>query len=102
MARFAVVFLGAMVLNSQKALSQLNLSKLPDTSAAKQAIRILPQNFYSQHIGFFCKKELQVQKATTLPLYIRLGYKDYVDYLERKPNAVISDKLINYGGLRKR
>ena len=48
----------------------------------------LPQNFYIQHLGFFCRKEDQIQKRTKLPLYFRLGSKAYVDYLERKPNAV--------------
>ena len=35
-----------------------------------------------------CKKEDQLQKATGLDLFIRLGSKNYVDYLEKKPNAV--------------
>ena len=82
-----VVFLGAMMLNSQKALSQLHLSKISDTIAQKSTIRVLPRNFYSQHLGFFCKKEVQLQKLTTLPVYFRLGTKEYVDYLEKKPNA---------------
>ncbi len=47
----------------------------------------LPQNFYNQHLGFFCKKESQLQKSTSLNLFVRLGSKNYVDYLERKPNA---------------
>ena len=47
----------------------------------------MPRNFYNQSLGFFCKKEVQLQKATGLPLFIRLGSKEYVDYLEKKPNA---------------
>jgi hypothetical protein len=47
----------------------------------------LPQNFYTQHLSFFCKKEDQLQQRTGLNLFLRLGTKDYVDYLEQKPNA---------------
>jgi hypothetical protein len=102
MVRLLILFLIPMLLNSPKALSQLNLRGYMDTNSKRIILPILPQNFYSQHLGFFCKQELQVQKAMALPLYFRLGSKDYVDYLERKPNAVLGDKLINYGGLRKR
>jgi len=45
-------------------------------------------SYYANCLGFFCKKELQLEKVTTIPLRFRLGSLDYVNYLEQKPNAV--------------
>ena len=72
-----------------KAASQLSLGQNIDSAKLFEKKAFLPQNFYNQHKGFFCKKEDQLQKATGLNLFIRLGSKNYVDYIERKPNAVL-------------
>jgi len=54
-------------------------------------IKTVPANYQAQRLSFFCKKEMQIQKTTGLNLFFRLGNKEYVDYLERKPNAVKRD-----------
>jgi len=47
-----------------------------------------PPDFYWQQMGFFCKTESQLDHFSPLPLRFRLGSKEYVDYLENKPNSV--------------
>lgn len=50
----------------------------------------LPQDFYTQSLGFICRQEYKFQKYTAVPLRIRLGSLAYVNYLEQKSNAVNS------------
>ena len=80
-----------------------NYFKKPDIKVQQQpvinlnpAIRLNPiscsvisADFYTRGFGFFCKKELQFEKATKIPLRFRLGTLQYNNYLEGKPNAGI-------------
>ena len=53
------------------------------------SLKIVPQSLATAHLGFFCKKELQLDKITSIPFRFRLGSLAYVNYLEQKPNAYI-------------
>ena len=43
---------------------------------------------YSQSLSFFCRKEWEFEKVTSIPLRFRLGSLEYTDWLEQKPNSV--------------
>jgi hypothetical protein len=82
MARLISLFLLVMLLNSTEAASQLHLRPVIDTAVNKISMTVLPQNFYKHSLGFFCKKEVQLQKLTGVQFFFRLGSKNYVDRLE--------------------
>jgi len=45
---------------------------------------IIAQDQFVCNFGFFCRKELQFEKQTKLPLRLRLGSLQYCNYLEGK------------------
>ena len=49
--------------------------------------RPLQKSSYGQSLSFFCRKEWEFEKTTSIPLRFRLGSLEYTDYLEQKPNS---------------
>ena len=106
--KFLVVFffLFKSTLNAQEKIPHFFRPNTPNYGLKAQAKRLIIKNdlFYQQYpssfklsqipgscytdnLGFFCKRELELEKLLTIPLRFRLGSLEYVDYLERKPNA---------------
>jgi len=51
---------------------------------ASTPLHLLAADYYVQNFGFFCKRELEFEKKTHVPLKFRLGSLDYVNRLEGK------------------
>ena len=45
---------------------------------------VIPQDYYTQHFGIICKKELAIEKATKIPFRFRVGSLQQCNYLEGK------------------
>lgn len=50
---------------------------------------LISPNYYTQNFGFFCKKELQLEKVIRIPFIFRLGSVQQCDWMEGKLNAGI-------------
>jgi hypothetical protein len=63
-------------------------SKLIHTSSFihNKSYGIIPPNYYTLQFGFFCKKELQLEKAIKIPFRFRLGSLEQCNKLEGKRN----------------
>jgi hypothetical protein len=59
------------------------------TTSPLPSISIISANYYTQNFGFFCKKELQLQKAIKFPFVFRLGSVEQCNRLEGKRNAKV-------------
>jgi hypothetical protein len=58
---------------------RINVNLFPDTS-----VKTVPSTFYFNSIGFFCQKELQIEKAVGHAVKFRLGSVAYTDEIEGK------------------
>ena len=66
----------------------ISLRVIPVIKKDSARINVISPGFYSGQVGFFCKKELQLDKISVVPLRFRLGSLEYVNWMEQKPNAL--------------
>ena len=78
-----IVFL-LIILASGNAQKQTVAQQLPTDSLRLIPLRLISEDYYSKNLGFMCKREIQLEKTTRIPLRIRLGSLEYVDKLEGK------------------
>lgn len=55
----------------------------------KNTVVTLKPDYYTKQLGFFCRQELQIEKAAKFPIRFRLGNLNYVNALEQKPGYSI-------------
>lgn len=65
-----------------------NILLLQQFKGVKMPVNTIGPGYYTSCLGIICVKEWQLEKATGIPLRIRLGSKDYVDFLEGKNQPV--------------
>lgn len=64
---------------------EANLS--PVTIGKNKIVKTIPSSYYTNSLSFFCKKELQLEKAVKFPVKMRLGNVTYTDKMEGKITA---------------
>lgn len=85
---FVNIFLMIIITgNSQVIRDTVYPNKIYFNTAPAFPLAQLPGNFYTENMGFFCKKELAIQKLTSIPIKFRLGSVPYCDALEGKNNV---------------
>lgn len=65
-------------------LEQYNQSHYYLSLTNKTVLPLVPSNYYAANLGFFCKKEIQLEKITSIPFKFRLGSVQQCDWLEGK------------------
>lgn len=63
-------------------LARIHTIKPPADKA--KFIQPIPQDYYAQHLGFFCRQELKMQRAK-VPVTFRVGSMEQCNRLEQKP-----------------
>ena len=83
-------FVNLLLILSLSAAAQLRTNssttkrKTLNDSIIYVSLHVVPSDFYSLNMGFFCKKELHLQNAIKVPLRFRLGRVAYCNALEGK------------------
>ena len=67
--------------------SAFNIANKPTSEKdlnLNRTLQVIPQDYYTQHFGIMCKKELAIEKTTKISFRFRLGSLQQCNYLEGK------------------
>ena len=81
-----------MKVNSSHFFKEQVLPKNSACNLPNGGLQGMNPDFYLNHLGFFCRKELMIEKMTSVPLRFRLGSLDYVNKMEGKRNSVVGSQ----------
>jgi hypothetical protein len=98
---FVNLFLITVVCTKAQFITPVQSKPILTDSLRNTGFRLLPEDYYSKNLSFFCKKELQIEKLTKVPLRFRLGSLDHVNQLEGKQSTFIPASLRQPSGFRK-
>lgn len=84
----------SVVTSIARARISLNAARFADTSVTAMhyntPFTFMASNYYTNALGFFCKKEIQMERALKFPLKFRLGSVAYTDKMEGKGAGILS------------
>jgi len=72
---------------SSASFSMCNWGADPGPVFHLRPVPVISAGHYRNTLGFMCRQELTLQKKLSLPLVLRLGSPDFVNWMEQKPNA---------------
>jgi len=67
-----------------KSPNEKTVYTLQVASPSALARQLIPPNYYTDRLGYFCKQEIKFEKNTGIPLRLRLGSVVDCDRLEGK------------------
>lgn len=67
---------------------QITADNLAINPVSNTSIKTIPATFYYNSLGFFCQKELQMEKTFKFPVKFRLGSVAYTDEMEGKGKGI--------------
>ena len=67
--------------NNTSSIQQISITT---TIPSNPLLKSIPENYYLQNIGIFCKQEWKFEKTTKIPLRIRVGSLQQCNWLEGK------------------